>query len=74
MTVTGREKLKREIYLLGQTIETNALTLASKTMNANDREALERQMKIRFAHHRLLQQRLDRLSPGLDDRSPQNLR
>jgi hypothetical protein len=32
--VTGREKLKREIYLLGQTIEANALTLASKTMNA----------------------------------------
>ena len=44
--MTGREKLKREIYLLGQTIETNALTLASKTMNANDREALERQMRF----------------------------
>jgi hypothetical protein len=69
--VTEREKLKRGIHLLGEAMEADALTLPSKTMNQDDREALERQMKIRFAHHRLLQQRLDRLSPRLDDRSPQ---
>jgi hypothetical protein len=74
MTVTEREKLKREIYLLSQTIEANAKTLASKPMSLDDREALERQMAIRIGHQRLLQQRLDRLSPGPDYRSPPNLR
>jgi hypothetical protein len=62
--VTEQEKLKREIYMLAQIIETNALTLASKTMSPDDRKALERQMAIRAAHQRLLQQRLDRLPPG----------
>jgi hypothetical protein len=45
--VTEREKLKREIKLLAQTIETNVVTLASKTMTLDDREALKRQMAIR---------------------------
>jgi len=72
--VTEREKLKREIYLLGQTIEANALTLACKTMSLDDKEALKRQLTIRIAHQRLLQQRLDRLSPGLEDQSRRNLR
>jgi hypothetical protein len=65
--VAEREKLKREIYWLGQTIDTNAKTLASKTMTLDDRKALERQMAIRVAHQRLLQQRLDRLPPGPDE-------
>jgi hypothetical protein len=61
--VTDREKLKREIYLLGQTIQVNAAALASKVMSDEDGEALERQMALRLAHQKLLQQRLDRLSP-----------
>jgi hypothetical protein len=65
--VTERKKLKRQIYWLGQPIDTNSKTLASKTMTLDDRRALERQMAIRVAHQRLLQQRLDRLSPGPDD-------
>ncbi len=57
-----RDKLKDEIYGLGQIIEANALTLTSKTMNDDDREALQRQMNTRMAHRKLLQKRLDRLS------------
>ena len=52
--MTERERLKREIKLLAQTIEANAVTLASKTMTLDDREALNRQMTIRIAHQRLL--------------------
>jgi hypothetical protein len=72
--VTEQEKLKRQIYLLAQTIETNAQTLASKTMSLDDKEALKRQMSIRIAHQKLLQQRLDRLLPRRDGRSPPTLR
>jgi hypothetical protein len=72
--VTEQEKLKRQIYLLAQTIETNAQTLASKTMSLDDKEALKRQMRIRVEHQKLLQQRLDRLSPHRDGRSPPTLR
>jgi hypothetical protein len=57
-----RDKLRDEIYGLGQIIEANALTLTSKTMNDDDREALQRQMNTRMAHRKLLQKRLDRLS------------
>jgi len=57
--VTEREKLKRGIHLLGEAMEADALTLASKTMNLDDRKALERQMTILRAHQRLLLQRLD---------------
>ena len=53
-------KLKHDIKLLGQTIEANALILKSKTLNDDDREALQRQMTTRVAHQKLLQQRLDR--------------
>jgi hypothetical protein len=35
--VTEREKLKREIYVLGQIIKANAVALASKSMNDEDR-------------------------------------
>jgi hypothetical protein len=62
--MTERERLKREIKLLAQTIEANAVTLASKTMTLDDREALKRQMTIRIAHQRLLERRLDRLHPA----------
>jgi hypothetical protein len=72
--VDDREKLKREIYMLGQMIEANAQTLASKTMYLEDREALKRQMAIRVEHQKLLQRRLARLSPGADDRRPPYLR
>jgi len=61
--VTEREKLKRGIHLLGEAMEADVLALASKTMNLDDREALERQMTILRAHQRLLLQRLYRLSP-----------
>jgi hypothetical protein len=44
--VTEREKLKRGIHLLGEAMEADALTLPSKTMNQDDREALERQMTV----------------------------
>jgi hypothetical protein len=54
-------RLKHDIDLLAQTIQSNALTLKSKTMNDDDREALQRQMTIRVAHQKLLQKRLDRL-------------
>jgi hypothetical protein len=57
--VNDREKLKREISLLGETIEGNAQTLASKTMYLDDREALKRQMAIRIGHNRQLQRRLE---------------
>ena len=60
-TLTEREKLRREINVLGQMIEANAMTLASKTMSLDDREALKRQMAIRIGHQKLLQQRLNRL-------------
>jgi hypothetical protein len=65
--MTDRERLKCEIRLLAQTIEANARTLASKTMTLDDREGLERQMAIRVAHQRLLELRLDRLTPGRDE-------
>jgi hypothetical protein len=55
-------KLNHDINLLGQTIHSNALTIKSKTMNNEDREALQRHMTTRMAHQKLLQQRLDRLS------------
>ena len=72
--MTDREKLKREIFLLGQTIQANASALASKVMSDEDRESLQRQMTVRVTHQGLLQQRLDRLSLGIEDRSRQNLR
>ena len=71
--MTEREKLQREIRLLGQTIQANASALASKVMNDEDRESLQSQMTVRMAHQKLLQQRLDRLSLGLD-RPPPHLR
>ena len=72
--MTDREKLKREILLLGQAIQANASALASKVMSDEDRESLQRQMTVRVTHQGLLQQRLDRLSLGIEDRSRQNLR
>ena len=72
--MTDREKLKREIFLLGQTIQANASALASKVMSDEDRESLQRQMTVRVTRQGLLQQRLDRLSLGIEDRSRQNLR
>jgi hypothetical protein len=71
--VTEQEKLKREIYVLGQIIGANASVLASKTMSDGDRELLERQMTTRMTHQKLLQQRLDRLSPRMENRSRRNL-
>jgi len=62
--VTEREKLEREIYTLGQIIGSNASTLSSKTMNNDDRAALQRQMTTRISHLKLLQKRLERLSKG----------
>jgi hypothetical protein len=59
---TDFEKLQREIYLLGATIDSNAAALKSKTMSDEDREALKRQINVRTAHKNLLLQRLDRLS------------
>jgi hypothetical protein len=58
---TDLEKLQREIYLLGATINSNAAALKSKTMSDEDREALKRQINVRTAHRNLLLQRLDRL-------------
>ena len=69
-----QQKLKREIYLLSQTIQANASALASKVMNDEDRESLQGKMTTRIAHQKLLQQRLDRLSPRIDSRSRRNLR
>jgi hypothetical protein len=57
----AQEKLVREIYELGQIIQSNASALASKTMYDRDRESLRRQLAVRVAHQKLLQQRLDRL-------------
>jgi hypothetical protein len=58
--VTDRERLKHEICVLGDIIEANAVVLASKTMNNDDRELLRRQMTRREATRKLLQARLDR--------------
>ena len=60
--MTEREKLSREIYILAQIIKTNATALATKSLNDEDRESLQRQMTLRLAHQKLLQQRLDRLA------------
>ena len=60
----AHEKLVREIYELEQVIQSNASALASKTMYDRDRESLRRQMTVRVAHQKLLQQRLDRLRAG----------
>ena len=60
--MTKWEKLEHEIYVLGEIINSNTKTIASKAMNDQDREALTRQVDIRTAHRKLLQQRLDRLS------------
>jgi hypothetical protein len=63
--VTDREKLKREIYLFDTINDASVSTLKSKTMSDDDRVALKRQIAIRTAHQKLLQQRLNRLSrPG----------
>jgi uncharacterized protein YPO0396 len=63
--VTDREKLKREIYTFGMINDASVSTLKSKTMSDDDRIALMRQIAIRTAHQKLLQQRLKRLSlPG----------
>ena len=56
------DKLKHEIFMLEAIIKANASVLTSKTMSDDDRQALKRQITIRTAHRRLLQQRLDRLS------------
>ena len=70
--MTGQEKLKREIYTLGQIVVSNASTLNYKTMSNDDRAALQRQMTTRISHLKLLQKRLERLSdrrtspPGSD--------
>jgi hypothetical protein len=60
--VTDREKLKREIYLFDTINDASVSTLKSKTMSDDDRVALKRQIAIRTAHQKLLQQRLNRLS------------
>ena len=57
-----RDKLKHEIFVLEGIIKANASVLTSKTMSTDDRQALKRQIAIRTAHWKLLQQRLDRLS------------
>ena len=62
--MTGQEKLRREIYALGLMIDANASALASKTMNDDDRAALQLQMATRISHLKLLQKRLERLSEG----------
>jgi Rps23 Pro-64 3,4-dihydroxylase Tpa1-like proline 4-hydroxylase len=60
--MTDLEKLQHEIYLLGETINSNAAAVKSKTMSYEDREALKRQITVRTAQRNLLLQRLDRLS------------
>jgi hypothetical protein len=60
--MTNLEKLQHEIYLLGETINSNAAAFKSKTMGYEDREALKRQITVRTSHRNLLLQRLDRLS------------
>ena len=63
--VMDREKLKREIHLFDAINDASVSTLKSKTMSDDDRVALKRQIAIRMAHQKLLQQRLNRLSrPG----------
>jgi hypothetical protein len=57
-----RNNLEREIFALGEIIKANSLTLTSRTMTAEDREALERQMALRIAHRKLLQKQLGRRS------------
>jgi hypothetical protein len=60
-----REKLKREIHLFDAINDAGVSTLKSKTMSDDDRVALKRQIAIRMAHQKLLQQRKNRLSrPG----------
>jgi hypothetical protein len=53
--VTAQEKLKREIHVPGLTIAANVSTLETKTI-ADDRDLFQRQMTMRVAHLRLLQQ------------------
>jgi len=53
--VTRQQKLRREIYALGLIIDANSAALASKTMNDDDRAALQRQMATRISHLKLLQ-------------------
>jgi hypothetical protein len=60
--MTDLEKLQHEIYLLGETINSNGTALKSKTMSEEDREALKWQITVRTSHRNLLLQRLDRLS------------
>jgi hypothetical protein len=60
--VTEQEKLKREIYTFGTINDASVSSLKSKVMSDDDREALKRQIAIRTAHQKLLQQRLNRLS------------
>jgi hypothetical protein len=57
----GSEKLKREVYELGEIIHADGLALKSKTMSSVDRDLLQRQMMTRMAHRKLLQAKLDRL-------------
>jgi hypothetical protein len=59
---TQLQKLQHEIYILGEIINSNAAALKSKSMSDEDREALQRQINVRTAHKKLLEQRLDRLS------------
>ena len=60
--LTEVQKLQHEIYLLGEIINSNSVALKSKSMSNEDREALHRQISVRTAHKKILQQRLDRLS------------
>jgi hypothetical protein len=64
--VTKQERLRHEIYVLGQIVKADALALASKTMNDHERELLHRQITTRTAHQEALRRQLDRLS-GLAD-------
>jgi hypothetical protein len=59
-----RNNLEREIFALGKIIKANFLTLTSRTMTAEDREALARQMALRMARRRLLQKQLNRRLTG----------
>ena len=56
--VTEKERLEREIYVLGETIEVNVATLASKTMRNDNRVSLQRQMTRRMKTRKLLKERL----------------
>jgi hypothetical protein len=55
------EDLDREVYTLGETIEADALALSSKTLTDDDRKLLQRQLIVRVAQEKLLQQQLDGL-------------